>query len=386
MKKKTQKWQALAVAAGLLFSVAATSVHAAAETKVGGVIFAQYLYNLSQRSGATNPGTAGPGALTDSNNAKGQSAFDVTRLFVTGETKFDDNWKSKFVIESRTEGPTAVSDENAVFLKGAYIERMNLLDAGANVQFGLIPGSWEAYEGQMLNRRYTGQRQYADLNGLANPWDKGVSVYGKLPMGFGDYNAQVTNGEGQVTNEGTTANTGRNKAANILLSIVPIPANDMLKGLRVHVYAQQEKQGIVDGADANLPNRERNRLFAGLAYKGAWGHVMGTYYSGNTANAAGTAHTRPKGYSVHGSFSALPMDMTVFARFDRLDAGVNEPAASAIYQPRYTTWFGIEKKMNENVRFAISDNMVKAKNKGGNAGGGTTFFAHNVGLFGEAKF
>jgi hypothetical protein len=379
---KTVKWPALAIAAGLFAANAA----AAPEAKFGGVIFAQGVMTTSNRD------------FANAADMKGRYGFDVTRLYLTADVKFDDHWKAKGVVESRTEGVagTATAGQNTAFLKGAYLEYGDLLGSGANVQFGQFPTSWDTFETGIQNRRYV-VKNLADLMMALPTWDKGVAVYGKLPMGFGDYNLSVLNGEGTTVTEGTTGATGRQKAYGGLISIVPVPNNDMLKGLRLNVFAQQEKQGLVSATagEGLLPTRDRNYFFAGASYKGSNGYLMATYYSAKKATAgttfANVAETRPKGYSIHGALG-LPMDMQLFARADRFDAGQNTASqdlttVTPTYGPRQQYVLGIEKKMADGVRFAIADIMNKQRNKGLEGVSATAKrYENTLGVYAEAKF
>ena len=380
---KKVKWPAVAVAVGLLFSFGSRA-HAAPEVKMGGVLFAQDVMTVSPRSFA--------GA-----DAKGRSAVEVTRAYLQVDVKFDEHWQTKLLLEGLTTGTAANNVSNIVSLKGASLSYLNLMDTGINVQGGMFVSAWESFE-NMFWRRYVGSA-YGAANGLYNVWDKGAGVYGKLPFGYGDYSVSVVNGEGQITQEGATGATGRQKSGVAFLSIVPIPQNDMLKGLRLNAYVQQEKQGLVStvAGEGLLPSREKNRLFAGASYKNSMFYTMFTYYFAPTATGttfANNAHTRPKGYSAHGAFSGLPWDLTVFGRFDRFDAGVNQQSqangVTLAYAPKTTGYVGIERKMNDNIRMSLvginthqynKDQAGTAPNLRSSVANETT-----LGLYAEAKF
>ena len=377
MKKEMRTLSLAAIAIGVAVCASVAPAFAAApEIKLGGLLFAQ-------ATDITSPRNIG------GEDASGRTSFDVTRIYVIADAKFDEHWKSRFILEANTIGgpQTAAGTnnqaDNAVFLKQAWLEYSNLLDAGINIQGGQIGTSWDALESTIWNHRYV-QKSYADFNGITPTADKGVGVYGKLPQGYGDYNAQIVNGEGIAVTEATSGAAGRQKDYSFLLSVIPVPQSEYLKGLRLNGYVAQGQSGNLstDAVPVLLPNRERNRTFFGASYKSDAWHLMYTYYIADTGTAATTfakaANTTSRGYSVHGEYALPWYALSLFARYDRFDAGT-----MVNYAPVSTTIGGIEEKFNDNVRIALSDQYRHSQS---GAGTRVTTNENQLGLFAEAKF
>ena len=369
MKKEMRTLSLAAIAIGLAVSAA----HAAPEVKLGGLLFAQATDNTSARNFA--------GA-----DASGRTSFDVTRIYVIADAKFDDHWKSRFILEGNTIGGTETGTQkdanNAIFLKQAWLEYSNLLDLGVNIQGGQIGTSWDGFEASIWDHRYV-QKDYADFHSLIPTADKGVAVYGKLPMGYGDYNGQILNGEGISATEAASGAAGRQKAYSALLSIVPVPQNEWLKPLRVNGYVQQEQQGLVSttAGQGLLPSRERNRTFFGASYKTDAFHLMYTYYVADTATGttfATSANSKSRGYSIHGDYHLPWYGLSPFARYDRFDAGT-----MVDYAPETLVIGGIEKKFNDNVRISLADQYRHSQS---GAGARVTSNENTLGVYAEAKF
>jgi hypothetical protein len=379
MKKEMKTLLLAAVAIGL-----AVCAHAAPEVKLGGLLFAQATDITSPRNFA--------GA-----DASGRTSFDVTRLYVIADAKFDEHWKSRFIVEANTIGGQqtitggVVSNNkdanNSVFLKQAWLEYSNLLDAGVNIQGGQIGTSWDSLEISIWGRRYI-QKQYADINGLVPTADKGVGVYGKIPKGYGDYSAQIVNGEGIAATEAASGAAGRQKDYSLLLSLIPVPQSEYLKGLRLNGYVQQGQTGNLSttAGQGLLPNRERNRTFFGASYKNDTCHLMYTYYIADTGVAgttqAAALNTKSRGYSVHGSYALPWFGLSPFARYDRFDAGT-----MVDYAPQTLVIGGLEKKFNDNVRMSLAD-QYRHSQSGAFAGSLTKVSSNEnvLGVYAEAKF
>ena len=371
MKIDKKTWSLAAVVGGLAVCASTLPAFAAApDIKLGGLFY-------GQATDITTPRNA------LGQDASGRSSFDVTRIYVIADAKFDEHWKSRIMIEANTLGTPVNAANNAVFLKQAFLEYVNVMDSGVNIKGGQIGTSWDAFEADIHNRRYI-QKQYADFNGLTPTADKGISVYGKIPKGYGDYNAQIVNGEGIATTEATSGAGGRQKDYSLFLSVVPVPQMEMLKGLRLNGFVQQGKSGNLstDAVPVLLPNRERNRTYFGASYKNDVWHLMYTYFIADTGVAATTfakaANTKSRGYSVHGSYKLPWYNLEPFARFDRYD-----PGTMVDYAPQTMLIAGIEKKFNDNVRMSLADQYRHSQS------GAAPFTAVNenlMGVFAEAKF
>lgn len=359
----------------LLVAMVALATVAHAESsgtvKLSGLIYGQATDITSPRSVAGK-------------DANGLSSADITRIYLTGETT-KDQWHAKITLEAATNGTSANNSNNAVFLKQAYIEYLNIKDLNLNVQGGQVPGSWIGFEEGVWERRYV-SKTYPDLVAMVPSADKGVSVYGDIPKGYGTYNLQGLDGEGVTATDsvsGGAANSGaqgRQKDYSALLSLVPFP--DQLKNLHVNGFFQQGTQGLVSTVPGQglLPNRERNRTFFGAHYKTENYYVMYTYYVADTGSGttfANAANSKSRGYSIHGSYNLPWYKLAPFVRYDRYDAGT-----LVDYSPRTIVMIGLEKKFNEMIRMSVTDQNTHSHS----AQTGLTIDENQIGLFAQAKF
>ena len=377
-----------------VLSLACVSQSTAADVKFGGQMFAQYgIVGSKRNSGASE--------------AKGAAAFDVSRLAITAEAKLDEHWNGKATIEGQTTGtaPTsaaapvagnepamlAQAGQNAVYLKQAWIGYANLLDKGVNIQLGQIPHIWYGTDEGIWGRRYVARTQ-TEQEGYISAWDKGVSVMGGLPMGYGTLGVEYMNGEGTRAGEpGTasaaTANTNattagqlqRGKDVVFRLTLVPVPQNDMLKGFQLHAVAQKGSVAptayvtVANQGGALPSDRRRDRTIGAVSFKNDYGHLMYSYFYAYTGSATTDfTYNKSQGYSLHGSANlgkVVPMlaGVSLFARHDRSETGARARPTNGLsyvtqqtaYLPSTFTVAGIEKVFNPNVKFALDVQNLK---------------------------
>lgn len=310
---------AACIAAALAALVAAAP--AAADVKVGGLVFGQYAHQLSDTNAA---GTTG----------RNRGDFSISRIYLIGEAKFSPEFKAKIVLEGNTTGAG-----NAVFLKNAFGEYQ--FHENGSVTFGLIGTPWIGFEEGIWGRRFV-EKVQTDLEKQLNSADKGVGLLGKFPGGYGDAHLVFVNGEGTTNNE-LGGESGRHKDGAIRVSLRPVPKLEGLAGLRLHGYFQK-------GKIQNGDNRVRDRAIGGVSYEPGWGHLMASYFSAKQGNGAMDVET--EGYSVHGSVK-LPKNSSVFARYDSTDpdSDIDDDAASRLI-------FGVDHKLFEGVRISLNDKIL----------------------------
>lgn len=316
--------------AGILLALGAGAARAA-DVKFGGLIFGQYAHWLSKRNSSAA-------------DARGRSAFSVSRIYVNAEAKFSDKLKGKVVLEGKTDEAT----KNLVFLKNAFGEYSFCDHAG--MTFGVIGTPWIGFEEGIWGRRFV-QKVQLDQEGLLSSADGGVGLIGKLPKGYGSYHMVYVNGEGYNKDE-LAAGNGRAKDYMTRLTIVPLPEqiNGVdLSGFNVHTFLQQ---GHIQSGEA----RRRDRYVFGASYKHALGYLMYSYYTG--AQGDGTLNRKIDGWSMHGSVN-LPRDFSLFARYDRNGkAGNGETAASIRSESWNRGIVGVDYKLADGARVALSDQWL----------------------------
>lgn len=296
---KNRGW-ARCLAGGLLALLAAAPA-GAAEVKFGGLVYGQYGMYTSKR--------ASSGAAV-----RGKGEFDITRIYLIGEGKFSPTVKAKLILEGNGTGtPSADSHKaNAVFLKNAFISWTPL--EPLSVSLGMIVMPWIVFEEGIWGRRFV-QKTYMDQQGLIVPVDKGLGVLYMIPKGYGEVHAAYVNGEGYNVQE-TVSGDGRYKDLALRVSIAPLPEDELLKGIKLHMYVQNGQQGSGDA-------KRRDRYLGGISYQGSQGHLMYTASQSNQGNntavtsaaSAGSNNRRTFGQSLHGSLKVCEA-ASVFGRYD----------------------------------------------------------------------
>src|SRR3989338_5912142 len=105
------------------------------EVKISGVIFTNYEFVLSD-------------FLLDGTKAGNFNSFDVSRIYLNADVKYDEKFKGFVQLENNIIGKdpwTAKAVANAPFVKQALLEMKDIYP-GAKLMFGLIPNPWRGYE------------------------------------------------------------------------------------------------------------------------------------------------------------------------------------------------------------------------------------------------
>ena len=315
----------------------------AADVKFGGLIFGQYGMYTSRTTNAAVP-------------VRGKGEFDITRIYVTGEAKFSPTVKGKIVIEGNgTSNASADSHKaNQVFLKNAFITWMPL--EPLSVEAGMIGMPWIGFEEKIWGRRFV-QKTYTDQQGMLNSADKGISVLYTIPKGYGDVHAAYVNGEGYNVQE-TASGDGRYKDAALRVSVSPMPENEWVKGVKLHMYVQNGQQGSGEA-------KRRDRYLAGVSYQGSKGHLMysavKSYQGNNTsltsAALLGSNNRRTWGQSVHGSYKFIE-SASVFGRFDHFSTEAAPLAVLAHTDNFNRGTLGVDYKLAEGVMVSLNDQWL----------------------------
>lgn len=351
------QWPARCLAAILpVFVAAGAAPAAAADVKFGGLIFGQYgMY--------TSKTTSGYGPL------RGKGEFDITRIYVTGEGKFSPTVKGKIVIEGNgTSNASADSHKaNQVFLKNAFLTWTPL--EPLSVDAGMIGMPWNGFEEKIWGRRFV-QKTPMDQQGILNSADKGIGVLYSIPKGYGDVRAVYVNGEGYAVQE-TATGDGRYKDAGLRVSITPVPENERVGGVRLHMYVQNGQSGTGEA-------KRRDRYLAGVSYQGAKGHLMYSAvksYTGNNASVgatfpnvptAGSNNRRTWGQSVHGAYKVCK-SASVFGRYDYFSVEAARLGATSATTADTDSFsrgtLGVDYKLAEGMTVSLNDQWLTPNNK-----------------------
>lgn len=258
------------------------------ETKVSGVIFAEYGYVLSDN-------------LADGKDAAGFNAFDISRIYLTGDAKFNDKVSAIVQLETNLfskEIWNSTTTANTTYLKQAALKIKDFCPVTkATLWAGFIPVPWRGYEEKIWKHRFVA-KLLDDIEDLGKSTDRGIKVTGST--GIVEYDLAMLNGEGTKANE-----TNKYKDYD-LRTAIDIPT---VEGLKLNLYYQDGNKG------QNLP---RDRFFGGLSYESKLFNAMATYYQTKDRNDLASAEKKGKGFSLH-SVVNLTERHWVFARFDQFD-------------------------------------------------------------------
>lgn len=335
---------------GTLLNIACIGSANALEVKPGGTIFAHYEYVASQN-------------LKDGTTTQGLNNFDVSRIYLNSEVKYDD--KVSGYINLEADLVSRESKNNRVFLKNA--ELRYAWNDMAKVYFGLIGLPWRAGEEAVWTRFVA--KDLEDTEGIGNATDRGIKFNGKIP--YLAYNFLVVNGEGTGAdstsgNESTVfGNGGRLKDFVAMVSVSPLEKLGVqLKGLKINL------QGLKGDKDEFTL---RNRIFAGLSYDSSLFRAAANYY--NADNSAASAPSRGEGISIYGLLFPIPKFWAA-VRFDHYNPNIN---AGGFSHNRYLWSLGYE--LNKYVRLSLDEQYLEQETRTKTLQDENIFFVHT-----ETKF
>jgi len=165
-------------------------------------------------------------AATYTDRSETGSGFSIQRTYITTQVKgtdyegrltLDINNNQYGEIVNATALPAQGSVDWAIWVKYGYADLTNLpcfKMADIKLRIGLQP----VYFGEIDTWQYpTIEKTVEDILSLVSSGDQGMAVLGNLPMGYGDYQIEVTNGAGYKKVE---SNLGKQITGSI--NIIPI--------------------------------------------------------------------------------------------------------------------------------------------------------------------
>lgn len=339
------QWLTRRIAAILSMVLAAGATPAAAaDVKVGGVIHGQYGMYASKTNSAGD-------------SVKGKGEFDITRIYLGADAKFSPTVKSKLVLESNGTGNASADTHkaNSVFLKQAFMTWTPL--ESLSIDGGMIPMPWISFEEKIWGRRFV-QKTYADQQGTLGSTDKGIGFLYSIPKGYGDVHAVYVNGESYNVQESSFTGNGRYKDAAFRVSVSPMPENEWVGGVKLHMYVHNGQQGAGEA-------KRRDRYLAGISYQGPKGHLMysafKSYQGNNTSTTGiptvGSINRRTWGQSIHGSVKVCKT-ASVFGRFDTFSTQASPTSATAHTDAFNRGILGVDYKLAEGVMVSLNDQWL----------------------------
>lgn len=301
--------------AGIL-SASAAGVYAA-ETKVEGVLFANYSLTTSDYK---------------SNNtlAYDYNTFDVGRIYVTASSKYTPNITSKIVLEG-----ASTTAGNAVFLKNAFLQWKD--DTGTLTIEGGMPGTlWISPEEGVWKYRFV-EKVQTDLESILHSADKGIKVIYKLPKGYGTAEAMLANGEGYKALEAQDWRKKGTKDGQLRLALTPFKNKDF--SFSAHYLGPV---GL---------GRVRERIVGGVAYQGKKFSLGASAFRSvdYSTFSVTVSPTGKAGYSVYGNLP-LTASVSLFGRYDYVD---NSFVKTKNYDQKRMQIYGLAKEVAKDLKLAL---------------------------------
>ena len=280
-----------------IFGLLVVASSLVAGPKVGGKIYFDYTYNLTD------------GEYT----VKGFNSFNLTRFYfgVKGKHYFTEAEKGYAGYRIMLDGKDMGNGYYTVYVKYAYFELGGVIPL-ITLRLGQVPTPWVGFEEKIWGFRFL-RKIFVDQFKYMSSTDRGVTFNYTSPKKYAQFALAYVNGEGYHKPE-------VNKYKDFMgrLSIFPMArSKGYLAGFGLHAYGQ-----------LGTPDQDvkRNRYIVAVSEKTKAFHLMGEYVIAED----GPADTLRKGggISVHGSIDlgkllyangSNPRSFGFFFRYDMYD-------------------------------------------------------------------
>jgi len=322
----------------LAFTLLGASQTSAADTKVGGEVYSFFITDM-----------------TDNGQGKGYSKFDLSRVYVTVQSKLSNQVSVRITADASGMDGSA----RELYLKYAYLDYdVSKVIPYSTVRFGLQQTGWIDYMNKVWGRRYV-VKTLMDQYKLLPSADYGISHLAKFPDGYGHGAIQVLQGPGY---KGKEENKYKDVSAFVFfrpLTQVPDLAASMVGGYYYKGYSDE----------ADITSEDRKDRVAGLVslvYGGIF-RASGEYFrSWDCTEAKGADDLERDGISVFGEVK-FPMAENPFlkrialvGRYDSYDQNKNAEEDEKTYLIA-----GVEYEVNEG--FNIMPNFQRMEAEGEDA-------------------
>jgi len=266
--------------------------------KLGAVAYIGYSYDFDNESAGMH----------------GKNKFSLNRGYLN--FKFD---LSPEVFFRVTPDITRKSDGDfELRLKYLYVEFHKFLAAypSLKVKMGQFQGAWLDHEEHLWTYRVQGTMMI-EREHFMNSANLGVDFEGKLPAGYGEWQALVCNGEGYHSDE-----VNKYKSVQARLTLHPLPGNEWTEGLELTAFTffgAKDDHTARNMYDFLLGYKYKDKLFVGAEY-------LLTHGSDHYVMQAGKYNLNGGGVSVLG-WARLPFfePVRLMARWDHFDHDLDSP-------------------------------------------------------------
>jgi hypothetical protein len=291
--------------------------------KVGGTIFAQYVFQGE------------PQAIDADGNSYHPNSFDVTRAYIniTGNISHLISFRiTPDVVRTGNVSGTAVPGLTGTLtyrLKYAY-GQLNFDDFtthGSWFRLGMQQTPWIDFEESIYRYRFSG-KVLTDNEGILASSDLGASVHWNFPDNYGDIHGGVYNGEGYTAPE-----VNDQKAFQVRATIRPIPQIAVLRGLRF--------SGFYDG-DHYIRDAKRERYIGFVSYESPWVNFGAEYVRAKDQTSVTKTLLDSESFSVWAT-PRLTCGLEALLRWDRIDPNMAQTARRQRIQAGPAYWFPVQK-------------------------------------------
>ena len=293
---------------------------------VGGVVYAQYLYQLQD-------------------TANHQNNFDVTRGYLNVIGKFSGGVYTRVTLDLFTVTGSAGNNDNGSYdyrLKYAYVA-WTPAKSPLTYKMGMIHTPWLDYEEGMWDYRMQGTMAM-DRNGYLTSSDIGVGIDGNFNKDQANFQLTGVNGEGY---HGGVGDQRKDVEARVGVRLLATDDGSSRGGLRLNVYGQVGK-----------PNGggKRQRVLAMLSYRSKMATLAAQ--AASTVDSSGAAATlNGHVYSAFGVFHVPQSKAALIARVDLVKKQTGVATAGAANElTRFI--FGASYQVSPNLRILADwDNL-----------------------------
>ena len=249
---------------------------------VGGVVLAQYAYQLKDTANHYN-------------------AFDVTRAYLNVIGKFSGGLMTRITTDIYRAGDSST----VVRLKYAYLA-WTPDKSPLTYRFGLTQTPWIDYEESLYDYRMQGPTAL-DRNGYLTSSDFGAAADGSWNQDKFNFQAGVYNGEGYGKG---TGDQRKDVSARASLRLMDTDDNSKVGGLRLTAFGEI---GAPTGGGA------RDRVSGQVSYKSKQLTLAGEYTAASDSVVASTSTTKGSILSAFGVYKLPASKVALVARLDVVD-------------------------------------------------------------------
>jgi len=276
----------------------------------------------------------------------GRNKFSLNRGYINIKTELTPQVRTRITpdISRKSDG------DYELRLKYYYVDFHDFLESypSLQVKLGQFEGAWLDHEEHLWTYRVQGTMMI-EREHFMNSANLGVNFQGKLPAGYGEWQALVCNGEGYHADE-----TNKYKSVQARLTLHPLPGNEWTKGLELTgftFFGRKDDTNSRDMYDFLLGYEYKKSFFVGAEYLMTHGsdHYVAGHDAKNNLDGAGV--------SVLG-WARMPFmeELRLMARWDHFDHDLDSPANTV---NRYI--YGVSYDLNKYVTFLVDNERTVAK-------------------------